>query len=165
MSDGTTVTLRPIRPEDEPLLVKFHGDLSERSVYLRYFQPFQLEQRTAHERLTRICFNDYDREIALVAEGKDEAGGPAILAVGRLSKVPGLHEGRISTLVSDNYQGRGMGTELVRQLIQVAREEKLERISAVIVKDNIDMQNICGHLRFSISDPGPDGMVKAQLEL
>src|ERR1700749_2100765 len=65
--DGTPLTLRPIRPEDEPLMVKFHGTLSEQTVLYRYFGLPKLEQRVAHERLTRICFNDYDREIALVA--------------------------------------------------------------------------------------------------
>jgi len=64
MKDGTVVTIRPIRPEDEPVMVKFHRTLSERSVYLRYFHLMNLEQRTRHERLMRTCFIDYDREMA-----------------------------------------------------------------------------------------------------
>src|SRR5205823_1816906 len=71
LKDGTAITIRPIRPEDEPLMVKFHQGLSERSVRLRYFAPLKLGQRVAHERLTRVCFNDYDRELALVAEHVD----------------------------------------------------------------------------------------------
>ena len=55
-------------------MIEFHKKLSERSVYLRYFQPLKLTQRTAHERLTRTCFIDYNREMALVAERKNEAG-------------------------------------------------------------------------------------------
>ena len=74
MKNGTQVTIRPIRPEDEPLMVKFHETLSERSVYLRYFGSLSLKRRVAHERLIRICFIDYDREIALVAEIKGPAG-------------------------------------------------------------------------------------------
>ena len=66
--DGSKLVLRPIRPEDEPSLVKFHGTLSERTVSLRYFHAMTLSARVAHERLTRICFIDYDREMALVAE-------------------------------------------------------------------------------------------------
>ena len=84
MKDGADVLIRPIRPEDEPLMVKFHDTLSERSVYLRYFHLMNLPQRVAHERLTRICFIDYDREMALVAEttqshqrGKRNSGGRA----------------------------------------------------------------------------------------
>ncbi|HJZ98999.1 MAG TPA: acetate--CoA ligase family protein, partial [Candidatus Solibacter sp.] len=65
--DGAEVMIRPIRPEDEPAMVKFHQTLSERTVYLRYFHLMNLEQRTQHDRLTRICFIDYDREMALVA--------------------------------------------------------------------------------------------------
>ena len=64
-SNATPVMIRPIRPEDEPLMVKFHETLSEQSVYFRYFQALHVSRRVAHERLTRICFNDYDREIAL----------------------------------------------------------------------------------------------------
>jgi len=63
MKDGQAITIRPIRAEDEPLMVKFHERLSDRSVYLRYFQGVALHQRTTHDRLTRICFIDYDREL------------------------------------------------------------------------------------------------------
>ena len=68
LKDGTPVIIRPIRPEDEPFMVKFHESLSERTVYLRYFDPLKLSVRTSHERLARICFIDYAREIILVAE-------------------------------------------------------------------------------------------------
>ena len=70
LRDGTAVTIRPIRPEDEPLLVKFHHTLSEESVYFRYFHLMTLSHRIAHDRLTRICFIDYDREMALVVDRK-----------------------------------------------------------------------------------------------
>ncbi|HEY1408130.1 MAG TPA: acetate--CoA ligase family protein, partial [Promineifilum sp.] len=65
---GESFTLHPIRPEDEPRMVKFHEKLSEESVYLRYFRAFNLDQRVEHERLTRICHVDYDRAIVLVVE-------------------------------------------------------------------------------------------------
>ena len=68
---GEAVAIRPIRPEDEPLLVKFHETLSDRSVYLRYLTNLDYSERVAHQRLARICFIDYDREMALVAECKD----------------------------------------------------------------------------------------------
>ena len=71
MKDGTTVQVRPIRPEDEPLMVKFHATLSERTVYLRYFHMENLGARVAHERLLQKCFIDYDREMALVADLQD----------------------------------------------------------------------------------------------
>jgi acetyltransferase len=82
LKGGEEVQIRPIRPEDEPLMVKFHQKLSERTVYMRYFQPLKLSQRTAHERLTRICFVDYDREMALVTVRRGDDGEPEIIAVG-----------------------------------------------------------------------------------
>src|ERR1700724_4452351 len=86
--DGTEILIRPIRPEDEPLMVRFHGTISERSVYLRYFNMASLDFRVSHERLARIFHVDYDREIALVAQRKSE-----ILAVGRLVKSQDANEG------------------------------------------------------------------------
>ena len=124
LKNSTPVIIRPIRPEDEPLMVKFHETLSEESVYHRYFSQLKLDQRIAHERLTRICFNDYDREIALVAERKDpKTGDREILGVGRLSKVHGLNEGEFALLVSDRWQKQGLGTELLKRLVQSGRRK------------------------------------------
>ncbi|MBV9610789.1 MAG: acetate--CoA ligase family protein, partial [Acidobacteria bacterium] len=103
MTNGERITIRPIRPEDEPLLIKFHGKLSERSVYMRYFQPMKLSTRTAHERLTRICFIDYDREMALVAE-RQGADGPEIMGVTRLSKLHGTDWAESAVLILDECQ-------------------------------------------------------------
>ncbi|HKZ87339.1 MAG TPA: GNAT family N-acetyltransferase, partial [Anaerolineae bacterium] len=151
MRDGTPITFRPIRPEDEPLIVKFHESLSDRSVYLRFLHPMLLGQRVAHERLARICFNDYDRELALVAERKNPATGEReIIAVGRLSKTRGADEARFSMLISDAYQGRGLGSELLRNLLSVARQEKLRRITAAITSDNVAMQSVARKLGFRL---------------
>ena len=151
MKDGNQVTIRPIRPEDEPLMVKFHETLSDRSVYLRYFCTLSLSRRVAHERLLRICFGDYDREIALVAEHTDPATGERrIMAVGRLNKLHGKNEAEVAVLVSDHYQGLGLGNELLRRAIQIARDEKLSEVSAEILPDNIAMQVIMKHHGFRV---------------
>jgi acetyltransferase len=131
MKDGNQVTIRPIRPEDEPLMVKFHETLSDRSVYLRYFCSLSLSRRVAHERLLRICFGDYDREMALVAERTDPGTGERrIIAVGRMNKLHAGNEAEVAVLVSDQYQKLGLGNELLRRVIQIARDEKLSRVSA-----------------------------------
>ena len=92
----------------------------------------KLSQRVAHERLTRICFIDYDREMALVAEAKNpETGDNEILAVGRLSRVHDKDEAEFALLVRDAFQRRGLGTELLRRLIAIGRDERIDRISAV----------------------------------
>jgi acetyltransferase len=146
------VVIRPIRPEDEPLMVKFHQTLSEQSVYRRYFSVLNLSQRTAHERLTRICFNDYDREIALVAEHRDSTGAePQILGVGRLSKLHGINEAEFALLVSDAWQRLGLGTELLKRVVTVGREEKLQRIIGHILPEDRVMSHLCEKVGFKVS--------------
>jgi acetyltransferase len=165
MKNGEDIVFRPIRPEDEPLLIKLHQALSDRSVYLRYFQPLKLSQRTAHERLTRICFIDYDREMALVAEHKKEDGTPEIIAIGRLSRVRGRDEAEMAVLVDDRFQHQGLGTELYRRLIQVARDEQLTSVISTILSENREMQAICRKLGFQLEADLEDGTVEAVLKL
>jgi acetyltransferase len=164
--DGTAVTIRPIRPEDEPAMVRFHETLSERSVYLRYFHLMNLEQRTTHERLTRICFIDYDREMALVAERHNpETGESEILAVGRMMKIHGTHEAEVAVLVSDKWQGRGLGTELLARLLTVGADEKLSRLVADILPDNPGVMRICEKLGFSLKHSLEDQVVHAEFKI
>ena len=165
MKNGKEILFRPIRPEDEPLLIKLHHALSDRTVYMRYFQSLKLSQRTAHERLTRICFIDYDREMALVAEQKNAAGDPEIIAIGRLSQLRGRHEAEMAVLVDDRFQHQGLGTELFCRLIEVARAEKLVRVESTILAENRDMQAICRKLGFQLKADIKDGTVQAVLLL
>jgi len=149
--DGTIVTIRPIRPEDEPLMVEFHRTLSESTVNQRYFALLQLEKRIAHERLTRICFNDYDCEIPLVAELKRPDGEREIIAVGRLNKTHGLDEARFAIVVSDTWQGKGLGTRLLELLVEVGRQEGLTRITGSMLPENTRMRRICELAGFQVS--------------
>jgi acetyltransferase len=160
LKDGTCVLIRPIRPEDEPMMVRFHESLSDRSVYLRYFQMLQLGQRIAHERLTRQCFIDYDREIALVAESD---GG--IVAVGRLCKLHGVNEAEIAAIVSDLYQNQGLGIRLVRSLVDIARREKLDRVVASMLPENRQMQKVFERLGFRVGYVSEEQLVQAELRL
>ena len=163
MRNGEEVTIRPIRPEDEPKLVTFHERLSERSVYLRYANLMKLEQRVAHERLARICFIDYDREMALVAERTTENGDEEIIGVGRLTQLPGGEEAEFAMLVIDEYQEEGIGTELLRRLVQVGEDEDLDRITADILEQNRAMQRVSEKLGFDLvrSEELGGDMVKA----
>ena len=166
MKNGEDVLVRPIRPEDEPLLIKLHQALSERTVYLRYFQPLKLSQRTAHERLTRICFIDYDREMALVVEHKKkEDGNPEIIAIGRLSRLRGRDDAEMAVLVDDRFQHLGLGTELYHRLIEVARDEHMTRVVSTILSENREMQAICRKLGFHMEANIEDGTIEAVLKL
>jgi acetyltransferase len=157
-TDGTDIIIRPIRPEDEPMLARFHEQLSERSVYLRYFHLLDLDRRVSHDRLIRTCFNDYDRDIALVAEHQD-----AVLAVGRLRKIDAA-DAELAVLITDEYQGRGLGTELSRRLVEIARAEKIERVIAEILPENMHMQRVCRELGFRMEQHS-DGGVRAVYDI
>ncbi|RUT03078.1 GNAT family N-acetyltransferase [Dulcicalothrix desertica PCC 7102] len=166
MRNGKEVTIRPIRPEDEPLMIQFHQTLSEESVYFRYFHLIKLSQRIAHERLTRLCFIDYDREIALVADYKNpETEQHEILGVGRLSKLHGKKEAEFGILVSDYCQCQGLGTELLKQLLQVSKNENLTGIHADILADNVGMQRVCQKLGFRITPSSETSVIKAEILL
>lgn len=150
LRDGTPVLIRPIRPEDEPLMRQYHATLSEQSVYLRYFHLMKLSQRVAHERLVRICFVDYDREMALVVEHQG-ASEPQIIGAARLSKDHFSNTAEFSMLISDRWQRQGLGTELMQRLIQIGRDEGLSAIHAYVLKDNEGMIRICRKLNFEFA--------------
>jgi len=162
--NGVDVSIRPIRPEDEPMIAAFHQTLSDESVYNRYFHTIQLGQRVAHERLTRNCFIDYDREMALAVE-LTRAEPRAIIAVGRLSKVQGANEAEVAAIVSDAFQNLGLGSELVRLLIGIAREEKLDRLVATILPGNRAMQKVFRNLGFQLHYSAEEEAVAAELKL
>ncbi|MDB9448271.1 bifunctional acetate--CoA ligase family protein/GNAT family N-acetyltransferase [Dolichospermum circinale] len=166
LNNGTPITIRPIRPEDEPLMVEFHKTLSEESVYFRYFHMIKLSQRITHERLTRICFIDYDREMALVAEYQNpETEKREILAVGRLSKLHGSNAAEFAMLVSDKFQDQGLGTELLRRLLEVGKNERSCCIYADILADNSGMQRVCEKLGFQITNTSDTTVLRAEIKL
>ena len=161
LKEGTAVSVRPIRPEDEPLLVRLHETLSERTVYLRYLEHLKLDQRVAHQRLARMCYIDYDREMALVAET-----GGVIVGVGRLSRHPiRREEAEFALLVTDAFQGKGLGIELLRRLLDVARAEGIRRVTAEMLPDNSAMQAVCKKLGFRLSGGVSDPTVRAAIDV
>ncbi len=160
LKNGREVTIRPIRPADEPLMVNFHQSLSEERVYHRYFNALQVSERIAHDRLLRICFNDYDREIALVAEYRPAANPKAaeILGVARLSKLRRDNNAEFALVISDAWQRLGLGEELLKRLVNVGKAEKTSRIVGHILPENHAMQHVCRKLGFALEhdDDGHD---------
>jgi acetyltransferase len=163
-NDGTTFTLRPIRPEDEPLVVEFHHQLSERSVYLRYFLPLKLDYRVSHGRLITKCFIDYDRELALVAEYQDEHGGSHIAGIARLVRNHTGEGAEVAFIVADKYQNRGLGSHLLECIIQIARREGLDYLEGSMLAENFNMKDIFSRAGFRFGPP-EEGAVSAVLRL
>jgi len=165
LKNGAHALLRPIRPEDELMMIQFHLTLMDNSVYLRYFHMIHLDQRIAHERLTRQCFIDYDREMALVAELNDPGRPRQILGVARMKKLHGVNEAEIAAIVSDPCHKCGLGTQMVRSLVEIARQEKLDRLVAVMLAENLAMQHVLKNAGFSMQYSPEDQLVQAELQL
>jgi acetyltransferase len=162
---GEVLCIRPMRPEDEPLVVAFHRTLSERTVFDRYLKHLGLDERTAHERLIRICFLDYDRELALVAEREEETGEPEIIGIGRLSRTFGTNDAEFAVLVSDAHQRSGVGTELLRRLVDVARDEGVATLGADMRVDNVGMRRAAETVGFTVRPGSVEGVLRAEMRL
>jgi acetyltransferase len=164
LKNGVPLTLRPIRPEDEPLLIAFHRELSEKSLRLRYFEFISLSDRTAHDRLVRICFNDYDRNMAVVAEVQ-EGETRKIIGIGRLIRSQGTNTADLKMVIADDYHNLGLGTQLMKHLIEIARAEHLGSIQATILSENEGMIKICKNLGFKIKVDEINKLTYAQISL
>lgn len=162
--DGFTVVIRPVRPDDEPLIVEFHKKLSEETIYRRYFFQQKLTRRTSHERLRRTCFLDFDREIALAAVAITSAEGKVITAVGRIARTRPGNAAEIALVVADPYQGRGIGTSILRHLVDIARIEGIELLEGTMLPGNIHMQHLFTRLGFDV-DTSSRETVTAKLKL
>lgn len=88
-----------------------------------------------------------------------------MIAVGRLIKQHGGHEAEFALLVSDRYQGGGLGSEMLRRLLEAARAEKLRRVTADILPENSAMQRVCVKAGLHLTHATAERLVKASIEL
>lgn len=160
LENGESILIRPIAPEDEPLLVNFHKELSENSIRQRFFEFVSLDKRVAHERLMRICFTDFDREIALVAEIKDK-----IVGVIRLSRIPSTSDAQLTMIIQDDYHGLGLGTKLLKEAMTIAKKENIHTLYAEILDENGGMIKICEKAGFTFSNSSDSRIITAQANL
>ena len=160
LKNGQEVLLRPMKPEDEPMWIEWFQSLSEESIRYRFFQMLK---DTPHEVRVRYVNVDYDREVALVAE-MVENGKRKILGVSRLSVEPDGHHGEMAFIVSDYWQGLGLGTKLVDYHFDIAKEKGVEDVYAIMLQDNYRAISLTKKMGFNI-EYLTDGTVKAQLDL
>ncbi len=160
---GADLTIRPIRPEDEPLIVAFHDRLSERTVVERYFTSLAYSARTAHERLTRICFIDYARELALVAEANDPKAGPVIGGVSRMIRQDDGQSATLAVVIADDFQGQGLGEKLMRNALQAASSEGIRRVVIHFLPANSRMRKLSQKLGFTLSEEG--ALIRGELAI
>ncbi|MGW8289134.1 MAG: N-acetyltransferase family protein, partial [Candidatus Bathyarchaeia archaeon] len=159
LRNGQEVLLRPIKPEDEPMWLEMFQSFSEESIRYRFFQMLK---DTPHEVRVRYCNIDYDREIAIVAEFKDDH--KKILGVGRLSIEPDGKTGELAFIIGDKWQGLGLGTKIVDFVLEIAKEMRVETIYAIMLPDNRKALNLTKKMGFKL-DYRSDGTVRGTLDL
>ncbi|MCC5945541.1 MAG: bifunctional acetate--CoA ligase family protein/GNAT family N-acetyltransferase [Bernardetiaceae bacterium] len=165
LKDGTKALLRPIRAEDEPLAVDFHKKLSAESVYLRYFYAMSLNMRISHERLSRICFADYAKDINIVLEIEVNEGELEIWAAGRVIKLRGTPDAEFGVAIADMHQKKGIGMLLMNALINVCIGENIRYLFADVLPNNTGMKVLCEKLGFSITRDFDEGVLKVALDI
>ena len=143
---GVDIFIRPIRPEDAPLLVKFFESLSPRSVYLRFFTPMK---RLPHKMLARFTQIDYDRHIALVALTESEMN-EKMLGVARVISLRNLEEAEFSVAVDDPWQGKGIGAALLQRCLFIAKERGIQKVMGTVLAENTQMLALGRKLGFNI---------------
>jgi len=159
MRDGRTVTLRPIKPEDEPMWLEMFQNFSEQSIRYRFFQ---IIKDTPHEVRVRYSNIDYDREIGIVAELKEDKQ-QKILGVVRLIIEPDGKTGEIAFIVADPWQGLGLGSKMVDYMIEICKDKRLETVYAFMLPDNRRAINLLKKMGFTLEKS--QDVTKATLNL
>ncbi|MCA9262164.1 MAG: GNAT family N-acetyltransferase [Planctomycetales bacterium] len=150
MKDGSPLTFRPLRPEDEPAWHAFLSRCSEKTLWSRFRYVFK---ESTHEMATRFCFIDYDRTIAIAAEdesyeGADDDG--RLVAIGRLVADPDHRTAEYAILVEDAWQGRGLGAAMTAYCMEICRDWKIDRVTGETTADNRRMQTLFRNHGFSL---------------
>ncbi len=144
---GLEVHIRPIKPEDETLLLDLFDALSPETRYYRFFSPLRVLPR---EMLIKFTHIDYSRDMALVAVDSTDQG-EKLLAVARFMSRSGKPDTEFAVVVRDEWQGRGIGRVLLENLIMIARERKIESMSGYVMSENTHMLSLARHLGFSLA--------------
>lgn len=165
LRDGTAVTIRPIRPEDEPLIIDLHARHSEHTIRMRFFSLIKTHSRDS---LIRLCHLDYDREMALAAVEKTTEG-PRFLGVSRYSLDPETGSAEFALVVVDSHQKQGLGRHLLIRLIEIARQRGVKRLVGEVLNENTPMLSLTASLGFSpprtIANHINNNVVVVELEL
>ncbi|HEY7308618.1 MAG TPA: bifunctional acetate--CoA ligase family protein/GNAT family N-acetyltransferase [Gemmataceae bacterium] len=161
LRDGREVLVRPIRPEDEPLIIALHAGLSEHTIRMRFFSMVKTLSRDS---LIRLCHLDYNREMALIAVLR-EGDQPRLLGVSRYYLNPETGTAEFALVVSDAYQRQGVGRHLLQRLLDIARERGVKKLVGQVLAENGPMLHLLQSLGFSPPVPFEDHVVRVELDL
>ena len=144
---GLEVFMRPVKPEDAPLLLDLFNSLSSRTRYFRFFTPLKTLPRKLLIGFTQI---DYRKDMALAALYQTEKE-EKILAVARFISRPDQADTEFAVVVRDEWQGKGVGRVLLENLILIAGERRIESMSGYVLSENIHMLSLARTLGFHLS--------------
>ena len=142
LRDGTVLRLRPLRPEDEPMLHDLAAHMSHEDLRLRFFTPVQGLTHVVAARLSQL---DYDRELALLAEGDGMA-----LGVVHFFADPDKLRAEYAIAVRSDWKGRGVGFLLMNRLIHIARQRGIGELVGEVLRENQPMLQMCRELGFAM---------------
>jgi acetyltransferase len=163
LADGRRLMLRPIHPEDEPMLIAAFHKLSPENVRLRFFAPVK---ELTHETAAALTQIDYDRQMALVLADPSRPGIAELYAVARFSADPDNDKAEFALTVRDDMTGMGLGTLLLRRLIDYARRRGVREIFGHVLRENLRMLALCRFLGFDESGaPGDPALKLVRLRL
>ena len=156
LNDGTDITIRPIRPEDAEIEAKFVRELSKESKYFRFMNSIH---ELSQEMLVRFTQIDYHNEMALIAvrqtpDGEDQIG------VARYTTNQDRRSCEFALVVSDKWSGKGIGHQLMRNLMEIARDRELEVMEGQVLSDNKRMLALMESLEFAIEIDAEDRSIK-----
>jgi acetyl coenzyme A synthetase (ADP forming)-like protein len=156
--NGTPLRLRPISPEDDERLLRFFYRLSPQTVYRRFMSMITRMDEKEIQRFTHI---DFDNEMAIVGMIEDDAepGAERIIAVGRFVRLPKPTHAEVAFTVEDAYQGLGIGTHLLTELLPFARMAEIESLEAEVLAENQQMLQVFRNMGFTISSSLREGVV------
>jgi acetyltransferase len=157
-TDGLDLFIRPIKPEDAPLIEDLFDRLSPSSIYHRFFRPLK---SLPHDMLVRFTQIDYDREIALVAIDESRPQ-ERMLGVARIIGEIDGRNGEFAVVVADKWQSQGVGAELLARCLAIARERQMRRVWGLALAENKQMLALARKLGFEIkrsADPGEYEMI------
>jgi acetyltransferase len=143
LRDGTSLRLRPLRPEDEPMLLDLAAHMSREDLRLRFFTPVSGLTHAVAARLSQL---DYDRELALLAERDGVA-----LGVAHFFADPDNLRAEYAIAVRSDWKGRGVGYLLMERLIDIARRRGIGELVGEVLRENRSMLQMCRELGFMIA--------------
>ena len=152
--DNTDITLRPIKPEDEPLWLEMLSRCSKESIYSRFRYMFHWN---SHQIATKFCYIDYDREIAIVAE-IEENNEKHLIGVGRLIADPEHETVEYAVLIVDAWQFKDLGNRITDFCLNIANRWNLKKVVAQTTTDNHHMIKIFQKRGFDLKYDNDSGV-------